>query len=39
MSQIHYLESVIQQKEDGIATLSKQVEKLMGMLYPEQVGR
>uniref|UniRef100_A0A914Y2Y2 Calponin-homology (CH) domain-containing protein n=1 Tax=Panagrolaimus superbus TaxID=310955 RepID=A0A914Y2Y2_9BILA len=36
MSQIHYLESVIQQKEEGIVTLSKQVDKLMGMLYPEQ---
>uniref|UniRef100_A0A914PX73 Uncharacterized protein n=1 Tax=Panagrolaimus davidi TaxID=227884 RepID=A0A914PX73_9BILA len=36
MSQIHYLESVIQQKEEGIATLSTQVDKLMGMLYPEQ---
>ncbi|KAE9554879.1 hypothetical protein FO519_001907 [Halicephalobus sp. NKZ332] len=33
LSQIHYLENVIQQKEEGIVTLSKQVERLMEMVY------
>uniref|UniRef100_A0A7E4VVR6 Calponin-homology (CH) domain-containing protein n=1 Tax=Panagrellus redivivus TaxID=6233 RepID=A0A7E4VVR6_PANRE len=34
LSQIHYLESVIQQKEEGINALSKQNDRLMELVYP-----